>query len=145
MGFLSDSGHARAVMHAGMANLRWRGKGSQHCQRMCNPQFYISGKRPIGWDLVNHRYKISFELVHHIKAEAKWLPLCRWSFQMHSLEKKSRKEDRERTIWICSTIWFLVPMFLWITYRYIFVVHYLPILLTCFPELYRVIFLQGFH
>ena len=26
---------------------RWRGKRSRHCRRMCNPQFYVSGKRPI--------------------------------------------------------------------------------------------------
>ena len=27
---------------------RWRGKRSRHSRRMCNPQFYVSGKRPIG-------------------------------------------------------------------------------------------------
>ena len=28
----------------------WRGKRSQHSWRMCNPQFYVSGKRPMdGW------------------------------------------------------------------------------------------------
>ena len=26
---------------------RWRGKRSRHSRRMCNPQFYVSGKRPI--------------------------------------------------------------------------------------------------
>ena len=46
MGFLSDSGHARAVMHAGIANPRWRGKRSRHFRRMCNPRFYVSGKKP---------------------------------------------------------------------------------------------------
>ena len=36
---------ARAVMHVGISNLRGRGKRSR---RMRNPQFYVSGKRPIG-------------------------------------------------------------------------------------------------
>ena len=39
--------HARAVMQVGVANLRWRGKFSQHSRRMRNLQFYVSGKRPI--------------------------------------------------------------------------------------------------
>ena len=26
---------------------RWRGKRSRHSRRMCNPQFYLSGKRPL--------------------------------------------------------------------------------------------------
>ena len=34
--------HACAVMHVGIANLRWRGKRSR---RMRNPQIYLSGKR----------------------------------------------------------------------------------------------------
>ena len=39
--------HARAVMHVGIANPRWRGKRSRHSRRMRNPQFYLFGKRPI--------------------------------------------------------------------------------------------------
>ena len=39
--------HARAVMHVGVANPRRRGKRYRHSRRMGNPQFYISGKRPI--------------------------------------------------------------------------------------------------
>ena len=38
---------ARAVMHVGIANPRWRGKRSRHSRRMRNPQFYVPGKRPI--------------------------------------------------------------------------------------------------
>ena len=34
-------------MHVGIANPRWRGKRSRHSRRMRNPQFYVSGKRPI--------------------------------------------------------------------------------------------------
>ena len=43
-GLLSDSGHARAVMHAGIANPRWRGKRSR---RMRNPQFTYLGRGPL--------------------------------------------------------------------------------------------------
>ena len=39
--------HACAVMHVGIANPRWRGKRSRHSRRMRNPQFYVSGKRPM--------------------------------------------------------------------------------------------------
>ena len=39
---------ARTVMHVGIANLWWRGKCSRHSRHMRNPQFYVSGKRPMG-------------------------------------------------------------------------------------------------
>ena len=39
--------HARAVMHVGIVNARWWGKHSRHSRRMRNPQFYISGKKPM--------------------------------------------------------------------------------------------------
>ena len=40
-------------MHVRVANLQWRGK---HSRRMRNPQFYVSGKRPMAWWLLtpNH-------------------------------------------------------------------------------------------
>ena len=46
---VSDPGmhHARAVMYVRIANPRWRGKRSRHSRRMRNPQFCVSGKRPI--------------------------------------------------------------------------------------------------
>ena len=47
MDFFSDSGHTRPVLHAGIANLRWRWKRSQHSRHMRNPQFYVSSKRSI--------------------------------------------------------------------------------------------------
>ena len=40
---------ARALMHVGIANPRWRGKRSRYSQCMRNPQFYAFGKRPMGW------------------------------------------------------------------------------------------------
>ena len=44
-------------MHVGIANLRWRGKRSRHSRRMCNPQFYVSGKRPIHNECMSSWYK----------------------------------------------------------------------------------------
>ena len=38
---------ARAVTHVGIGNPRWRAKRSRHSRHMRNPQFYVSGKRPI--------------------------------------------------------------------------------------------------
>ena len=38
---------ARAVMHVGIGNPRWRGNRNRHSPRMHNPQFYEAGKRPI--------------------------------------------------------------------------------------------------
>ena len=39
--------NARAVIHVGIASPRRRGKRSRYSRRMRNPQFYLSGKRPI--------------------------------------------------------------------------------------------------
>ena len=48
--------HARAVMHVGIANPRWRGKRSRHSWRMRNPTFYVSGKRLMGDGSTRHRW-----------------------------------------------------------------------------------------
>ena len=40
---VSDHG----MHHVGIANPRWWGKRSRNSRRMRNPQFYLSGKRPI--------------------------------------------------------------------------------------------------
>ena len=52
-----DMHHGTCMMHvpwcmsgsltSGLIRSRWRGKRSQHSRRMRNPQFYVSGKRPI--------------------------------------------------------------------------------------------------
>ena len=39
--------HPRAVVHTGIANPQWQGKRSRHFKHMRNPQFYVSGKRPM--------------------------------------------------------------------------------------------------
>ena len=41
------NGSASNVMHVGISNPRGRGKRSRHSRHMRNPQFYVSGKRPI--------------------------------------------------------------------------------------------------
>ena len=60
MGFLSDSGHVRAVMHAGKANFRFllsqsQGKRSRHSRRMRNPQFYVFVKKPMSFKITSLR------------------------------------------------------------------------------------------
>ena len=57
MGFLSDSGHARAVMQAGIANPQRWGRRSRHSRRMRNPYFYGSDKRPMDNDTSSNRYR----------------------------------------------------------------------------------------
>ena len=42
-------------MHVGIANPRWRWKRSRHSRRMRNPQFYVSGKRPMAIDELARR------------------------------------------------------------------------------------------
>ena len=39
--------YAHAVINVGIANSRWRGRHYRDSRRMRNPQFYISGKRPM--------------------------------------------------------------------------------------------------
>ena len=38
---------------------RWRGKRSRHSRRMCNPQFYVSGERPMRYSLTGDSFEIS--------------------------------------------------------------------------------------
>ena len=40
--------HAHAAMHVGIVNTQCRGKYSRQSRRMRNPEFYVSGKRPMG-------------------------------------------------------------------------------------------------
>ena len=61
-GFLSDSGHAHAMMHVGITNPRWWGRYSRHFQLMRNPQFYVSDKRTIE---LRHRWLLGFVLMEN--------------------------------------------------------------------------------
>ena len=51
-------------MHVGIANPRWRGKLSRHSRHMCNPQFYVSGKRPMNrwWPRYLAHTQLTFDL-----------------------------------------------------------------------------------
>ena len=59
---------ARAVMHAGIANLRWRGKRSRQSRFMRKPQFYVSGKKPmakyrtVSWNFLTRIFTKSIKL-----------------------------------------------------------------------------------
>ena len=57
-----DMHHGTCVMHvpwcmpgsltSGLFWNRWRGKRSRHSRPMRNPQFYVSGKRPMSWQCI---------------------------------------------------------------------------------------------
>ena len=66
--------HARAVMHVGIANPRWRGKRSRHSLRMCNPLLYISGKRPMVYFLSYNKNTCAW--VHWHGSSRGQLTLC---------------------------------------------------------------------
>ena len=46
MGFLPDSGHTRAMMHAGIANPRWQGKRSRHTHANATRNFTYLARDP---------------------------------------------------------------------------------------------------
>ena len=61
-------------MRVGIANPWWQGKRSRHSQRMRNPQFYVSDKRPmlLNEEVINNngitvtRYTESWILMHAV-------------------------------------------------------------------------------
>ena len=55
----------RTVIHVGIANPRWRGKRSRHFRCMPNPQFYVSGKRPMNWFHEIPSHEIEFMIIKH--------------------------------------------------------------------------------
>ena len=64
---------SRAVMHAGIASLQWRGKRSRHSRRMRNPQFYVSGKRPMSVTVSVRFQHVSIHFLDRLLAA---YPLC---------------------------------------------------------------------
>ena len=74
--------------HAGITNLRWQGKCYRLSRRMRNPQFYISGKRPMSQGLLRRGmdYKNPFVLLNiwfqcfdtHIRLELGWKPSAKY-------------------------------------------------------------------
>ena len=60
---------ARAVMHVGIANTRWRGRCSRHSRRMRNLQFYVSGKGLMAVDdLSSEQGAIQQQLANRLSA-----------------------------------------------------------------------------
>ena len=63
-------------MHVGIANPRWwdkRSRHSRHSRRMCNPQFYVSGKRRmVAWYcffFIKYDHK-RFQRIHGFKPQS---------------------------------------------------------------------------
>ena len=53
-------------MHVGIASPRRRGKRSRHSRRMRNPQFYVSGKRPIPTGQVSAHVYLHVSMTNHV-------------------------------------------------------------------------------
>ena len=67
-------------MHVGIANSLWRGKRSRHSRRMHNPQFYVSGKRPMSATCADHGLLHSSSLEEAVLSESNrtWLGIDCW-------------------------------------------------------------------
>ena len=83
--FVSDPGvhHSTCLMHAGIANPQWRGKGSRHSRRMRNPQFYVSDKWPTGCCTAPSWWLLIVDINCHSKcwkATAIWFCVRRLNF-----------------------------------------------------------------
>ena len=80
-----DMYHGTCVMLTrGYLSSRWRGNRSRHIRRMCNLQFYVSGRRPITqWkslEIVLSCNKLHY-LLSDIQQTCRWNPkLCQCSF-----------------------------------------------------------------
>ena len=78
---------------SGLLWKRWRGKRSRHSRRMRNPQFYVSGKRPIatGGRLCNHAHNH----LHGARHRDKWNHNLRLDFT----SARRRWSDKIPTYW----------------------------------------------
>ena len=112
---------ARAVMHVGIANLWRRGKRSRHSRRMRNPQFYVSGKRPITWtnaDLLSTgllgKKSMKFESEYYNFHPRKCIWKCRlpkWRPFVQGRLAYCTFLQPESTVLVCC-IWILQPTML---------------------------------
>ena len=76
--------HGTCVMHlllcmpgaltSGFLWSRWRGKRSRHSWRMRNPQFYVSGERPMARG--HHLIQCRSSLLTHMRHSASMNPCC---------------------------------------------------------------------
>ena len=59
---------ACVLLHVWIANPRWRGKRSRHSRCIGNPQFYVSGKRPmVGYRFDPIKYDMVPPVVHQYR------------------------------------------------------------------------------
>ena len=70
---------ARAVMHVGIAYPWWWGKRSRHSRRMRNPQFYVSGKRPMTLAHILH-YSTFLQWFHRLPFDSLYNESVKQSF-----------------------------------------------------------------
>ena len=59
-------------MHVGITNPRWRGKRYRHSRRMRNPQFYVSGKRPMNLTTINSIFADDIPTMPGVSATPFW-------------------------------------------------------------------------
>ena len=72
--------HERAVMRVGISNSRWRRKRPRHSRRIRNPQFCVSGNRPMQCRLLRSLYWHLFAgMLPHVgtMSSCSWAP-CRF-------------------------------------------------------------------
>ena len=70
--------HSSCVTHVpwctvGIANPQWRGKRSQHPRRLRNPQFYVSGKRPM------EKTSLLLSVTREYRTASNKIPYLRWT------------------------------------------------------------------
>ena len=88
--------HARAVMYVGIANPSWRGKRSRHSWRMRNPQFYVSGKRPMPYSVLEIAHQFlwwpgAWQPSHHTNP-------CHFLIKNLFHQERSRNHENAREI-----------------------------------------------
>ena len=99
--------HARAMMGVKIAHPRWRGKSSQYSRGMRNPQFYVSGKRPILLNSCGYIYPFPPEMLHWhwidpVQVKESW----RISLEYHSITKHNKVRM------VCTVhvlLWYTLP------------------------------------
>ena len=109
-------------MHVGIANPRWQGKPSRHSRRIHNPQFCVSGQRPMVVSPSFEYFKGTLELMlNHVSKRGYWTQLysecsmaCWGSLSMNNLFNtlKPRQngqhfpDDIFKCIFLTENVWF---------------------------------------
>ena len=109
---------ARVVMHAGIANPRWRGKRFRHSRNMCVPQFRVSSKRPMQRGRSRSNCFGMFKSSHCKKVVAVLSQCFRWAFAcicMHRNAVVAILGVISKTVAVIYTYWFriIIAVFSW--------------------------------